>query len=218
MRRLVVLSRRSRLSGVAIPIAIALSFVISACSSTTTALSGSNSCDGSTTGDNNPDNSATAFLAGGGPTIEAMTVKIDQKRNAGATFDERAANGMKYQGDTAMLPIPGPVKLDKNTGHFVADNSIVKGVMCPNGDIYASGSGKKLMSGAWLVNRDPSGTADSITPGLYGHPASQVLKAPCQALVQSIPQQPGQPVPASVLIHAVCTNGSAVFDFDKLYP
>jgi hypothetical protein len=216
MRRLVVLSRRSRLSA----IAIALAFVISACSSTTTALSGSNSCDQNTTGDNTPDNATTAFLAGGGPTIQAMTVKIDQKRNAGATFDERAANGEKYQGDTAMLPILGP-----NTP---VANRIVKGVICPNGDVYVSGSSQKWMSGAWLINRDPSGTAESIHDDLYGHPASQVLKSPCAALLQDT-RDPSKaapnPAPGGAAEkygpnykHGVCTSGAAVFDFDKLYP
>jgi pyrimidine deaminase RibD-like protein len=145
----------------------------------------------------------------------------------------RRAHGqaLKYDGQTALLPLVVPPMLDKNTGLLVAGATgrIVKGVICPNGDIYASGSSQKWMSGAWLINRDPRGAAERLFSDLYAHPASQVLKAPCAALLQDLrdPSRPAGSYPeppgsggkyGSAYKPAACISGAAVYYFGNIYP
>jgi hypothetical protein len=232
MRRLVV---PSRLSGV--PIALALVFVVSGCSSTTTASSSTKSsaansaasgnhataalpglgsgCDQSTTGDNTPDNSATAFLAGGGSSIQAMVAKMDNEQKDGVDVYT------KYLGSGgAILPIIPPSKLGPDglfkPAYLSPINRVVKGVICPNGDIYVAGNPTKWMTGAWLMNRNPSGTVENQSSSvLFGHPAAQVLKAPCAALLQDTRTPQLAPNPAYK--RGVCLSGTAVFLFNHLY-
>jgi hypothetical protein len=171
-------------------------------------------CNQNTPGDNTPDNSATAFLAGGGATIQAMVAKMDNE--AKNNVDVYTKYGGSGGAILPIIPAPRLVNGSFKTVYQSPINRVVKGVICPNGDIYLSGNPTKWMSGAWLINRDPGGTVENQSSSvLFGHPAAQVLKVPCAALLQDTRTPQMAPNPAYK--RGVCTNGTAVFLYNHLY-
>jgi hypothetical protein len=189
LRHLVVLSRLSRLSGVAI--AIALAFVNSACSTTTTAPSGTKSSVSQPTAtkaagtDGDTGSNAAAALPGLGSGCDQNThpqIVPDNSQTAalpgGATTKEGLLAGMKAHRGVAGFDFPWAPAIETPIPTVV-------GVVCPKtGAVYQYGDPV-----AWghvrIINRDPKG--NGVIPrgnGMYSHLASEALASPARILLQ----------------------------------